>query len=119
MTTWYETPMRSKYGAAKTTVDGIVFDSGREARRYAELKILEKAGKIKNLELQPEFILIPKHKKNGKTVRQAAYRADFAYIDTETGQLVVEDVKGFKTREYRLKKKLLEYLYPEITLTEL
>lgn len=119
MTTWYETPKRSKYGSAKTVVDGITFDSRKEARRYAELKILEKVGRIEDLRLQPEYELIPKYRKNGHTIRRTTYRADFAYIDTETGQLVVEDVKGFRTETYRLKKKLLEYLYPEITLTEL
>lgn len=119
MTTWYETPKRSKYGSAKTEVDGIVFDSRKEARRYAELKIREKAGEITALRLQPEYELIPKYRKNGHTIRKTTYRADFEYIEKETGQLVVEDVKGFRTETYRLKKKLLEYLYPEITLTEI
>lgn len=119
MKAWYEAPKRSKYGAAKTEVDGITFDSRKEARRYAELKILEKAGEIEGLRLQPEYELIPKYRKNGHTVRRTTYRADFEYTEKATGQLVVEDVKGFRTETYRLKKKLLEYLYPEITLTEI
>lgn len=99
---------RSKYGAVKTTVDGIVFDSQREAARYHELKLLGLAGEIRNLEFQPRF---PLHA-NG--VQIGTYRADFAYEETTRygGWFrVVEDVKGFKTPMYRWKAKHLKAEY--------
>ena len=114
----------TKYHAKKTEVDGIVFDSKREADRYCELKILEKAGEIKALLLQKDFLLIPaqyetyeRYGKNGQRLvdgrklieRQCVYRADFTYYDKD-GNLVVEDVKGVKTPEYKIKKKLMLYL---------
>lgn len=71
----------SKYKNRRTEVDGIEFDSLKEARRYGELKLLVKGGVIKDLELQPVFELIPKQKHNGKTVRKANYIADFKYMD--------------------------------------
>ncbi len=96
---------RSKYGAKKTEVDGIVFDSKKEARRYSELKILLKAGLIGQLELQVPFEL----NKGGS--HSLKYIADFVYIDTTTGEKVVEDVKGFRTREYKKKKRLMLIIY--------
>lgn len=96
---------RHKYNAKKTEIDGFVFDSKAEAARYLELSILEKSGDISNLELQPEFLC----EVNGKKI--CKYRADFRYIDHETGKTVVEDVKGVKTDVYKLKKKLVEALY--------
>lgn len=101
----------TKYRAKKTVVDGIKFDSKKEADRYQQLKLLEKAGKIKDLVLQPEYELIPKFKKNGKTYRKTVYKADFSYFDTENNKVIVEDVKGFKTDVYALKKKMFEYKY--------
>jgi len=91
----------SKYGARKTVVDGITFDSQREANRYAELKLLERAGEISDLKLQVPFELIPKQPGE----RAVKYTADFTY--TEDGETVVEDVKGVKTRDYVLRRKLL------------
>ena len=105
-----------KYNAHKATVDGITFDSQREANRYCELKLMEKAGQITSLELQPEFELQPKYRKHGRTVRAIIYRADFRY--KENGVMVVEDVKGMRTDVYRMKKKMLEYRYPEIDIRE-
>lgn len=93
----------SKYGAKRTEVDGIVFASMAEARRYGELKLLERAGKIKDLELQPVYALIV----NG--VRVGNYIGDFRYVEGET--VVLEDVKGVKTPVYQLKKKLVEAIY--------
>lgn len=93
---------RSKYGAVKTTVRGVVFDSAKESRRYEELCILQQAGDIRGLALQPKFPFYV----NDKPI--FVYKADFCYIDNATGQHVVEDVKGFKTPVYRLKKKLIE-----------
>lgn len=99
-----------KYGAVKTTVDGITFDSKREAERYMELRILEKAGEIKNLALQPAFELQPGFvNAKGKKVRSIVYKADFAY--TENGVYVVEDVKGMETDVFKLKRKMFDFKY--------
>lgn len=103
---------KSKYSAVKTKVDGIKFDSKKEARRYKELKILEKADEIKSLELQPRFLLQEKFKYNGKTIRKIEYVADFRYID-EKGNTIVEDVKGMKTEVYKIKKKIFLKIYGE------
>ena len=102
--------MRSKYHAHPTVVDGIRFASKAEARRYQELKMLEKAGKISLLALQPKYPIVIK----GKTV--TTYIADFVYLDHE-GDPIVEDVKGMKTPVYRLKKKMVEAQYG-ISITE-
>ena len=107
-----------KYHSKKTTVDGITFDSKKEANRYCELKLLEKAGKIKDLELQHQFVLQPPFKKNGKTIRAITYVADFTYYDLERMKNVVEDVKGYKTDVYQIKKKIFEYKYPGLTIVE-
>lgn len=107
-----------KYHSKKTKFDGITFDSKAEALRYCELKILQQAGVIKDLRLQPEYILQEGFKKNGKTYRKIAYRADFEYFDNEKGKVIVEDVKGMETEVYKLKKKMFELKYPELTITE-
>jgi len=106
----------SKYRAVKTSVDGIMFDSKKEAYRYAELKLLEKAGKISCMELQPEFVLMEGYRRDGKAVKAVKYVADFRY--RENGNIVVEDVKGMKTPVYLLKKKLLLHRYPELDFRE-
>lgn len=108
----------SKYGSKKVLINGIVFDSKKEADRYCELKFLERAGKIKDLSLQHKFELQPSFKKNGKTIRAITYIADFVYFDLERMVNVVEDVKGYKTKEYLLKKKMFEYKYPYLTIKE-
>jgi hypothetical protein len=117
-----------KYHAVATVVDNVRFASKAEAWRYQELKLLEKAGEIEGLELQPEFLL--KTQLTTGTVIGAGralagnypvigkYRADFAYYDNRTGQRVVEDVKGFKTPLYRWKKKHVEAQYG-LTITEI
>lgn len=107
-----------KYNAKKTVINGIKFDSKREAARYCELVLLKKAHKIKELELQPKFELQSKYKKGGKTIRAINYIADFKYYDVDKGEYVVEDVKGMKTEVYKLKKKLVEFKYPEVTIVE-
>jgi len=97
-----------KYGNRKITVDGITFDSQKEAVRYQELLLLQRAGQIFNLQRQVPFVLIPKQERNGKVVERAVvYKADFVY--TENGEDVVEDVKSeaTKTKEYIIKRKLL------------
>lgn len=101
----------SKYRAKKTVVDGIKFDSKREAERYCELKLLEKAKEIRDLELQPRFLLQDKFKdRHGKTHRKIEYVADFMYINKDDKK-IVEDVKGMMTDVYKLKKKLFLNLY--------
>lgn len=90
-----------KYHNRKTSVDGIRFDSKKEAKRYLELKILEKAGAIKDLRRQVPYVLINKSR-YGRAIK---YVADFVYY--EDNKLVVEDVKGVKTPVYKLKKRLM------------
>ena len=109
----------SKYKNKKIIIDGIEFDSKKEAKRYSELKLLERAGKIKDLELQKVFELQPSFKKNNKTYRKTTYKADFYYFDIEKDKYIVEDVKGFKTEVYKLKKKIFEYKYQELELKEI
>ena len=95
-----------KYGNKKTVVDGIVFDSKREAARYGQLRLLEKSGQIDTLTLQPKFTLIPSQRNaDGKAERPVVYIADFMY--RENGEFIVEDSKGFKTPDYVIKRKLL------------
>jgi len=109
----------SKFGNRPVEIDGVRFDSGKEARRYNELKLLERAGQIKNLELQPRFLLQEAFKHNGETHRKIEYVADFRYI--EDGKQVVEDVKSVITKKhpvYALKKKLLFKKYPDISFLE-
>jgi hypothetical protein len=103
-----------KYKAVPTVVDGIRFASKKEARRYAELKMLEKAGEVKELQLQPRFPLFsPGRGTGGPYAREhiCDYVADFRYREGSRGLLVIEDVKGVKTAVYRLKKKWFEAQY--------
>ena len=112
--------MAHKYNAKKTAVDGITFDSRKEATRYRELKALERVGKIDRLELQPRFVLMDGFRYEGKAIRKIEYVADFLYRDLSTCELIVEDVKGVKTDVYKLKKKLFlkrygnEYKFKEV-----
>lgn len=112
----------SKYHNKKISFDGMIFDSKREQQRYCELSFLQKAGKIKNLQRQVKYILIPAQTeppvvgarggiRQGKTIeRECAYIADFVYTD-ESGKMIVEDVKGCKTKDYIIKRKLMLHLY--------
>ncbi|MBH0311276.1 DUF1064 domain-containing protein [Alcaligenes nematophilus] len=100
--------MKRKYGNRKTVIDGHTFDSKREAARYGVLKLLERTGTITDLELQPRFELIPKQRRDdGRPERACEYVADFRYTDTRTGQTVIEDAKGMRTRDYIVKRKLM------------
>ena len=114
----------NKYKARKITVDGQTFDSRKEYRRYCQLKMLEAAKEIDNLRRQVIYQLIPKqydtysrYSKNGRRLsdgrrcieRACVYVADFVY--TENGQTVVEDVKGMKTKDYIIKRKLMLYVH--------
>lgn len=113
---------RSKYGNRKTVVDGITFDSKKEANRFRELQLLERAGKITALQRQVKYVLIPTqrefsneiykkgahqgHFKPGKVLeKECSYIADFAYI--QDGAYVVEDTKGVRTEAYKIKWKLM------------
>lgn len=111
----------NKYHAKKTIVDGITFDSKAEAKRYMELRLLEKQGKIRCLRLQVPYVLIEKSKYG----REIKYIADFVYDEVNSSgertkdgiifsyerKTIVEDCKGFKTDVYRLKKRLLAERY--------
>ena len=110
--------MYNKYSNKKVILDNIKFDSKAERDRYSLLKLFEKQGLIKELELQKEFELQPSFKKNGKMYRKITYKADFYYFDNHLGKYIVEDVKGFKTDVYKLKKKMFEYTYPDLELEE-
>lgn len=115
-----------KYGNKKVFVDGILFDSKKEARRYCELKMLQSAGEISDLQTQREFELIPaqyeyypRYGKNGNRLKdgkrcleqKCVYKADFAYI--KDGKVVVEDVKGYRDpasagyAKFIIKRKLM------------
>ena len=114
----------TKYKNKKVTVNGITFDSHKEARRYGELRLLERSGAITNLARQVEYELIPVQKqtteytdKKGKTrqktvvlERAVKYIADFVYFD-KNGDMVVEDSKGVRTKDYVIKRKLMFYMY--------
>lgn len=97
----------SKYHAKKTVVDGIEFDSAKEAKRYTRLRDMEEEGMIQHLRLQVPFELLPSFECDGVKYRGMSYVADFVYV--RDGKVVVEDVKGVKTPEYKMKKKLMAY----------
>ena len=103
----------AKYGNRKTEVDGIKFDSKKEARRYAELQLMQRAGEIYELKRQVPFVLIPTQRgENGKVIeREVKYIADFTYREKGVNRLVVEDTKSeaTKTPEYIIKRKLMLY----------
>lgn len=103
--------VRSKYHAKKTTVDGITFDSKREAYRYLALKGMEEDGLIEDLRRQVRYELVPAFDVDGRHYRPVYYVADFVYVDKETGKEVVEDVKGLRTDVYKLKSKLFARRY--------
>jgi hypothetical protein len=120
--------VRSKYGVARVqdrTMNGIVFDSRAEMRRYQELLWMEKAGEIRDIELQPEYVLVYPFVYKGKRFRGLKYVADFRYwtVPKATGahifgELVVEDVKGVATPLYRAKLQMLLTRYPDINFVQ-
>ena len=101
----------SKFSNLPQRVDGILFQSRKEARRYTELKAMQGGGVIRDLELQPKFRL----EVNG--IHVCDYFADFRYYDIERGRIVVEDAKGIRTREYVLKSRLMRAVH-EIEVEE-
>lgn len=111
----------SKYHNEPVTVDGYRFDSKAEAARYQELRLLEKAGYIANLRLQPQYLLQPAFTNRlGNRERAIIYRADFAYQEQiARGQWiewleVVEDVKGVTTKDFLIKWKIVQYQNPSV-----
>lgn len=110
---------RNKYGAVRTGGK----DSKRESRRFQELKLMERAGIISDLKTQVKFVLIPTQRKPptvgprggvkpGKLIEhECAYIADFVYRNNKTGETVVEDSKGFRTKDYIIKRKLMLYVH--------
>ncbi|RKZ75172.1 MAG: hypothetical protein DRR19_29510 [Candidatus Parabeggiatoa sp. nov. 1] len=105
---------RNKYHAVKTMIDGLTFDSKKEATRYRELKLLEKQGLITDLKLQPAYLLQEGFRYAGKMVRSVQYFADFEY--KQNGKIIVEDTKGMETDVFKLKRKLFWFRYPELEL---
>jgi len=104
--------MTHKYNACKTEVEGILFDSKRESERYRELKLLESAGEISALRLQPKYLILDSFMYRGHKVRPTFYIADFEY--QENGKIITEDVKGMATAVFNLKAKLFKYCYGNI-----
>ncbi len=104
--------MKSKYHNKKVMIDGIKFDSKKEANRYQELKLMQRAGIISDLQRQVKYVLIPSQKgDDGRVVeRPCTYIADFVYVD-ENGKKVVEDTKGYRTSDYKIKRKLMLYTH--------
>lgn len=115
----------SKYHSKQMVIDGIVFDSRKEGGRYCELLLLQRAGEISNLQRQVEYELLPnqycseeRYSKSGKRLkdkltlleRKVCYIADFVYIDKD-GNLIVEDTKGMRTKDYILKRKMMLYFH--------
>lgn len=103
---------RAKYGNTKVEVNGVKYDSKKEAKRAEELERQERLGIISNLEKQKKYVLQPSFKFAGHTIREIAYVADFVY--TENGTKVVEDVKSPITRAnpvYKIKKKMMMYVH--------
>ena len=100
-----DTKKRSKFGNKGTEVDGEVFHSKKEAKRYKELRLLLKQGIIGFLARQVQYEL------NEGGTHSLIYIADFVYVDKATGQTIVEDVKGFRTRDYKKKKRLMKKIH--------
>ena len=118
----------NKYGNRKVIIEGVVFDSKREARRYQELNMLQKSGIISDLKRQVTYELVPAQREKstkvyqrgsrkgqpieGKIIEKAVtYIADFVYTDNATGMEIVEDAKGMRTRDYVIKRKLMLYIH--------
>jgi hypothetical protein len=113
-----------KYHSKKVEINGMVFDSKKEAKRFSELSLMEKAGTITDLQTQVKFVLIPaqyklieRYGKKGQRLkdgmkcleRECAYIADFVYF--QHGVKVVEDTKGFRTKDFIIKRKLMLYMH--------
>jgi hypothetical protein len=110
---------KTKFGVAKkkVVIDGITFDSRAEAARYNQLQLLVRTGEISELQVHPEFILVDafEHPAQG-AIKQIAYRPDFKYRDMRSGRTVIEDVKGFRTPDFDIKRKLFLNRYRNLDL---
>lgn len=108
---------RNKYNARKTVIDGITFDSQKEAKFYIALKQMEKEGIVRDIELQPKFWLkigdvdVKIKSKGYPNGRRASYRADFKYFDMNHQKMIYVDVKGFDTEVSRLRRAIVEAIY--------
>ena len=110
---------KSKYGAKKASIGCETFDSTKEARRWQQLQLMERDGKINSLQRQVKYMILPEHRepdtkgprggiKKGRIIERARYYvADFVYYDVDARQAVVEDCKGFRTEAYKLKKAMM------------
>ena len=111
----------NKYNSQKCSIGNEVFDSKKEMKRYSELCLLEKTGYISGLKRQVKYLLIPAQRetvmkkgvpKQGKVIeREVSYIADFVYYDNQTKEVVVEDSKGYHTKDYIIKRKLMLYIH--------
>ena len=114
--------IKNKYHNTKVIHNGIKFDSKKERDRYITLKQLEEARIIKELELQPKFLLLDTIHYKSKTYPKTYYKADFKYFDNENGKYIIEDIKSpitAKDKVYRLKIKMLLTKYPDIEFREI
>lgn len=118
---WNNYHATNKYRNQKCEIDGIIFDSKKEANRYNELKLLVRTGEISDLQRQVKYVLIPQYRetildkkgnpKPGKVIeRECDYIADFVYKDKD-GNMIVEDTKGFRTTDYKIKRKLMLHVH--------
>lgn len=105
--------VRVKYRNQPTTVDGIQFDSKAEARRWQELRLMERAGEIRDLERQPLYVLAPpvRFADSKRATPSLRYWADFRYFDVRANREVCEDVKGIQTQAFRLKRHLMKSVH--------
>lgn len=120
---YFRRSKKNKYNAHSVEYDGLMFDSQKEALRYKELTILQTDGIITDLRRQVKYVLIPAQRepatvgarggvKQGKLLeKECSYIADFVYRVVETGETVVEDTKGFRTKDYVIKRKLMLFVY--------
>lgn len=107
--------MANKYNARKVKIDGYTFDSQREAERYSELHLMEKAGEITDLIVHPKIELQPGFYYKNERIRAITYEADFQYLD-KNSNVITEDVKGMETQAFRIKWKLLQYKFRNTTM---
>lgn len=120
---YFKRSSKNKYGNHKIEYDGVIFDSTKEVLRYKELLLLRSEGIISSLRRQVKYVLIPAQREPstvgprggirlGKLLEEeCSYYADFVYTVNETGETVVEDTKGFKTKDYVIKRKLMLFEY--------
>jgi len=111
-------PAKRKYKNKKVVCDGHTFDSLKEKMWYQKYKLMQEQGIIKDLKLQPKYILQESFRYEGKHNRAITYLADFQFYDVESGKTFVVDVKGYKTEVYKIKRKLLLYKFPNINFIE-